>query len=124
MDDVSDQSGKYSWPDFQPNARRNVFYGLLALVASVACYWYLYVGGAFSPQLSLTIIVCATILTRTFTIMGESLIEDCVKSALVLILGCLFLPLFPASWCLAPGLSAIIATIINATIQSTIGRHY
>jgi hypothetical protein len=124
MGDISDESRERRWPKIQPNAVRSAMVGLLALVVCISCYWYLVLGGRISILLSIAFILCTFLFTGLFTLLGESVIEDGIKAAIILILGCMFLHSFPASWCLAPGFSAIIATISNATVQSTIGRHF
>lgn len=124
MGDTSEETRERRWPKVQPNAVYNAMVGLLALTVCISCYWYLVLDRRISIPLSITFILCTLLFTGLFTLLGESVIEDGVKAAMIVILGCMFLHSFPASWCLAPGFSAIIATISNATVQATIGRHF
>lgn len=124
MCETSDQSSTRRWPVIQPHAFRNAITGLFSVCAITAGYRFFIVGGPVSQSLYLTIILCTLLFTLLFTLLGESVIEDGVKSAMILFLGCLWLHSITASWCLAPGFSAIIATIVNVTMQATVGRYF
>ena len=119
-----DSNADRRWPRVQPNALRNASIGILTALLTLAIYWMLVVGDDASTKLLITFVLCTVILSGLFILLGESPIEDGVKSAMILFLGLLFLHSFRASWCFAPGFAAIMGTIVNATIQGTIGRYF
>lgn len=112
------------WPRVQPNALRNAAIGSTTAILTLTIYWVLVVGDDASTKVSVIFVVCTVILSGLFVLTGESLIEDGVKSAMLMFLGLLLLRSFPASWCLAPGFAAIVGTIVNGTIQGTLGRYF
>jgi hypothetical protein len=60
-----------------------------------------------------------------FCLLGESLIEDGVKSVVIGVTGVvMFTELFPLPWCLVPGAGAVVGSIVNGTIQATFGRNF
>ncbi len=126
MSESPDPNEKRRWPRVQPNALKNASIGILTATLTLTIYWFLVVGSGASNTLIITFVLCTVMLSGLFVLLGESPIEDGVKSAMILFLGVLFLFLTPfrASWCFAPGFAAIVGTIVNATMQSTIGRYF
>lgn len=124
MSESHDLNADRRWPRVQPNALRNAAIGISTAILTLTIYWVLVVGDDASTKLIVTSVVCTVILSGLFVLLGESPIEDGVKSAIIMFLGLLFLHSFPASWCLAPGFAAIVGAIVNATMQGTIGRYF
>ena len=113
------------WPVIQKNAGRSAFVGI-ALVGVVFVVMHsLALGydlnaGRLLAALGVASCVCASL----FCLLGESAIEDCVKTILIGVTGCMFAWWFPLPWCLLPGAGAIVGSIVNRTVRATLGRYF
>ena len=113
------------WPVIQKNAIRNTILGV-AMIGAV--FWAMH-GLALgydlnAGRLHAALGIASCIFAGLFCLLGESVIEDGVKSVIVVTTGCMLAGLFPLPWCLLPGAGAIVGSIVNSTIQGTLGRYF
>ena len=113
------------WPIIQKGAIRNAVIGITLIGAVFGAMHGLAVAyelNAGRLQIALAIVSC--VFGGLFCLLGESVIEDGVKSVIIGVMGCMFAWLFPLPWCLMPGASAVVGSIVNGTIQATLGRYF
>jgi hypothetical protein len=113
------------WPVIQKNAIRNAMIGITLIGAVFWAMHGLALGNDLNAgQLHAALGIASCIFAGLFCLLGESLIEDGVKSVIIAITGCMFAWLFPLPWCLMPGAGAVVGSIVNGTIQGTLGRYF
>lgn len=113
------------WPVIQKNAIRNAFIGITLMGAVFLAMHGLALGydlnaGGFHAALGIASCVFASL----FCLLGESVIEDGVKSVIIGVTGCMFAGVFPLPWCLMPGAAAVVGSIVNGAMRGTLGRYF
>jgi len=114
-----------SWPIVQKNAIRNAAIGIASIGTVFVAMYGLALGydlDAVRLLIALGFVSC--VFSGLFCLLGESVIEDGAKSVVIGVTGCMFAWLFPLPWCLLPGAGAVVGSIVNRTIQATLGRYF
>ena len=113
------------WPTIQKNAIQNAFIGI-ALIGAV--FWGMHslaLGYNLNAvRLLAALGITSCIFAAVFCLLGESTIEDGVKTILIGATGGMYAWWFPLPWCLLPGAGAIVGSIVNRTVRATLGRYF
>ncbi|QDT36532.1 hypothetical protein [Stratiformator vulcanicus] len=113
------------WPVIQKNAIRNAVIGITLIGAVFWAMHGLALGYDFNVgRLHAALGIASCAFAGLFCLLGESVIEDGVKAVIIIAIGCMFAGLFPLPWCLLPGAGAVVGSVVNGTIQVTLGRYF
>ena len=121
----SSSTNSRRWPIIQMNAIRHAVIGIMLIGAVFGAMHGLalrYDLNAGRLQIVLAIVSC--VFGGLFCLLGESVFEDGVKSVIIGVMGCMLAWWFPLPGCLIPGAGAVVGSIVNGTIQATLGRHF
>jgi len=113
------------WPIFQKNALRHAVIGITLIGAVFGAMHGLALGHDLDAgRLKIALAIVSGVFGGLFCLLGESLIEDGIKSFIIAVMGCVFAQWFPLPWCLIPGAGAVIGSIVNGTIKATFRRYF
>ena len=118
---VSSNPDSRRWPIIQKNAMRNSVIGISLIGAVFGAMHALALGYDLnSGRLHIALAIASLGFGGLFCLLGESVIEDGVKSVIIGVTACMFAWWFPLPWCLMPG----AGSIVNGTIHATVGRYF
>ncbi len=125
----SDSRGKHKpgearrWPIIQKNPIRKALIGLVLTGCVFGGMHELALRYEVSlVQLHAVLGIASFAFAVFLSLMAESVIEDGVKVMFIALLGYLFSDSHPLPWCLLPAAAGLVGSIINGTIQATLGR--
>ncbi|QDS98271.1 hypothetical protein [Adhaeretor mobilis] len=113
------------WPETLKNVARNA---VVAVVSIATIFYGLHILSVSyeldAAQIRYALAIASFLFASLFCLMSESLIEDGVKTVLVLAIGLTLAFSIPLPWCVMPGFGAAVGSIANWTVKATMGQHY
>lgn len=122
----SSSTASRRWPIIQKNALRHAVIGITLIGAVFGAMHGLALGYDLDAgRLKIALAIVSCVFGGLFCLLGESLIEDGVKSVVIGVTGVvIFIELLPLPVCLIPGAGAVVGSIVNGTIRATFGRYF